>query len=218
MTNKLPTLFGVRITIGKGLGRVAMKGNEVGFTDYCSGTNFVWGSQTLNATGTNQGNDVLFARFNKNTGACLSLNKIPGNVGFDDYGCALAVDASGDYILGGNFSGTLTFDGGAQITNSGGQSDFFITKFATQACSPLGVATSEFDNLTYYPNPTTGVLKIETSTELQYELYDVQGSLVHKGQLDKLQTHIDLSGFAAGTYVLKLMSGEGMRSVKVVKR
>lgn len=200
------------------LGGVVLKGNEIGLTNYCNSTDFIWGTQTLNASDVNQGNEVLFARFNKNTGACLSLNKIPGNVGFNDYGCTLAVDASGDYILGGNFSGTLTFDGGAQISNIGGTSDFFIAKYATQACSPLGVATSEFDNLTYYPNPTTGVLKIETTTELQYELYDVQGSLVHKGQLDKLQTNIDLSGFAAGTYVLKLMSDEGIRSVKVVKR
>ena len=103
------------------IGAITMNGDEIGFTNFCTGTDFTWGSQVLNATGTNQGTEVLFARLNKNTGACLSLTKIPGNVGFDDYGCALAVDASGDYILGGNFSGTLTFDGGVQVTNNGGQ-------------------------------------------------------------------------------------------------
>ena len=202
-----------------GLGALVMKGDEIGFTDYCSGTNFVWGTQTLNATGNNQGNDVLFARLNKNTGACLSLTKIPGNVGFDDYGCALAVDASGDYILGGNFSGTLTFDGGVQVTNSGGQSDFFIAKYATQACSPLGVAENEFENLTHYPNPTTGILNLVSEGSTHYELYDLKGVLVAKGITGATESKIDLSGFEVGTYVLKMVNGDGgVRSFKVVKR
>lgn len=201
-----------------GLGGLALKGNEVAFTDFCGGTDFNWGNQTLNATSDNQGNDVLFARFDKNTGACLSLNKIPGNIGFDDYGCSIAVDASGDYIVGGNFSGTLTFDGGAQITNVGGPSDFFVAKFATQTCSPLSTETQEFNNLTYYPNPTTGILKIETQTHLSYELYDLKGSLVRQGLLDTLQPTVDLSGFEAGTYVLKLRDEQSVRTVKVMKR
>ncbi len=201
-----------------GKGALVMKNNEIAFTDYCNGTNFAWGSQTLNAPASNQGSDVLFARFDKNTGSCLSLHKIPGNVGYEDYGCALAVDASGDYILGGNFSGTLTFNGGAQITNIGGQSDFFVAKFATQVCSPLSTENPEFDNLTYFPNPTTGILKIETTNHLTYELYDLKGGLVGQGAIDALQPTIDLSGFAAGTYVLKLNDEQAVRKVKVMKR
>ncbi len=201
-----------------GFGALALNGNEVAFTDFCGGTDFTWGNQTLNATGENQGNDVLFARFDKNTGACLSLKKIPGNVGYEDYGCSIAVDASGDYIVGGNFSGTLTFDGGAQITNVGGPSDFFVAKFATQTCSPLSTEIPEFDNLTYYPNPTTGILKIETPSHLNYELYDLKGGLVGQGVIDGLQPTIDLSGLAVGTYVLKLNDGQAVRTVKVIKR
>lgn len=201
-----------------GLGALVMKGDEIGFTDYCSGTNFVWGSQTLNATGTNQGNDVLFARLNKNTGECLSLTKIPGNIGFDDYGCALAVDASGDYIVGGNFSGTLTFDGSVQVTNNGGQSDFFIAKYATQACSPLGVAENEFQNLTHYPNPTTGILNLVSKGSTEYELYDLKGVLVGKGVTSATELKIDLSGFEVGTYILKMVNENGgVSSFKVVK-
>lgn len=201
-----------------GLGGLVMKGDEIGFTDYCSGTNFVWGSQTLNATGTNQGNDVLFARLNKNTGECLSLTKIPGNIGFDDYGCALAVDASGDYILGGNFSGTLTFDGGVQVTNNGGQSDFFVAKYATQACSPLGVVENEFQNLTHYPNPTTGILNFVSEGSTEYELFDLKGVLVAKGVTSSTDSKIDLSGFEVGTYVLKMVNENGgVSSFKVVK-
>lgn len=201
-----------------GLGGLVMKGDEIGFTDFCSGTNFVWGTQTLNATGSNQGNDVLFARLNKNTGECLSLTKIPGSAGFDDYGCALAVDASGDYIVGGNFSGTLTFDGGLQVTNNGGQSDFFIAKYATQACSPLGVAENEFQNLTHYPNPTTGLLNLDASTPLSYELFDLKGVLVMKGTTSPTESKIDLSGFEVGTYILKMVNENGgVSSFKVVK-
>jgi Secretion system C-terminal sorting domain len=201
------------------LGAITINGDEVGFTNFCTGTDFTWGTQTLNATSTNQGTEVLFARLNKNTGECLSLTKIPGNIGFDDYGCALAVDASGDYILGGNFSGTLTFDGGVQVTNNGGQSDFFIAKYATQACSPLGVAQNEFENLTQYPNPTTGILNIDSKDSLKYELYDLKGSLVAKGELTPANASIDLSGFEAGTYVLKMNNDNGeIRNVTVVKR
>jgi hypothetical protein len=199
-------------------GAMILNGEEIGFTNFCTGLDFTWGSQILNATSNNQGTEVLFARLNKNTGECLSLTKIPGNVGFDDYGCAIAVDASGDYIVGGNFSGTLTFDGGLQITNSGGASDFFIAKYATQACSPLGVVENEFQNLTHYPNPTTGILKLDFQTVLQYELYDLKGSLVAKGVTNPAQGSIDLSELETGTYVLKMENEHGeVKSVKVVK-
>lgn len=203
---------------GTGYGALALKENEIGFTNYCLGTNFTWGTQTMNVTNLNQGTEVLLARFNKNSGECLSLAKLPGNIGFYDYGCALTVDASGDYIVGGNFSGTLYFDGGAEMTNNGGQSDFFIAKYATQACSPLSVAENTFENLTHYPNPTTGLLMIDSEKPMQYELYDLQGSLVCKAETTVENSSIDLSAFKSGTYVLKIRNDYGESTVfKVVK-
>jgi len=201
-----------------GYGAIAMKGNELTFTDYCGGNNFTWGTQTFNATGNNEGNDVLFARFNKNNGDCLSLTKIPGNIGYEDYGCALAVDRSGDYIVGGNFSSTLTFDSGVQVINNGGQSDFFIAKYATQACSPLGVAENTFQNLTHYPNPTTGLLMLDSQEPLQYELYDLKGSLFANGAITVTNSSVDLSALPSGTYVLKIQNERGqIKEIKVAK-
>lgn len=198
-------------------GAIIVKGNEVGFTSYCYDPDFAWGGQTLVATAApGQATEVLFARFNATTGACLSLNKIPGDVGYDDKGTALAVDASGDYILGGSLGHQLTFTTNT-ITNIGSQSDFFVAKYSTSVCS---LHTEDFkeEGLELAPNPVVSTVRINTQETLHYQLYSISGVLVKEGTVDVQDTTIDFSGMAVGTYLLKTVNGDGkVRYVKLVK-
>jgi hypothetical protein len=194
-------------------------GSEVAFTNHCFGTSFTWGSQTLNvSSSSNQGTEVLLARFDSATGDCLSLNKIPGDVGYDDNGTALAVDASGDYLVGGGFGHYLYDVNSNQVVNEGGQSDFFIAKFATASCQPLSNASFESDTILVYPNPVQEVLTVAIKEASRYSLYSVTGVLLQQGTVNTTNNTIAIAHLASGYYIVKLQTASGkVATVEVLK-
>jgi len=201
---------------GRQTGAIILNGNEVGVTTTCSGSVYTWGTQTFAPGGTNQGTEVLFARLNKDTGACIALNKIPGDVGYDDCGTAFAVDASGDYILGGALGHQLTFTTNT-ITNIGSQSDFFVAKYSTSVCS---LHTEDFkeEGLELAPNPVVASVRVATGENLRYQLYSISGVVVKEGTLNEQANTIDFSGMAVGTYILRTVNDAGkVKQVKLVK-
>ncbi|CAM3625999.1 T9SS type A sorting domain-containing protein [Flavobacterium gelidilacus] len=197
---------------------LAVNGNEIGYTGMCFDSTYTWGTQSIFASNTNQGTEVLFGRFNTTTGDCLSLVKIPGDNGYSDSGSALAVDSSGDYIIGGGFGHNLTVNG-TTITNEGSQSDFFITKYATTACSTA--STEDFDKeqgLNFYPNPVNDMLTIDIKENSNYILYNLQGRIIKQGKLSSSQNTIDCSDLDSGCYMLHVEdSFNNKKVVKVLK-
>ncbi|KGO87875.1 hypothetical protein Q764_12015 [Flavobacterium suncheonense GH29-5 = DSM 17707] len=199
-------------------GAIALNGNEVGLAGYCFGPTFTWGSQTIFASNANEGTEVMLARFNKDTGACLGLHKIPGNVNYDDYGTALTVDASGDYILGGGFGGQLTINGNT-LSNAGSQTDFFLAKFATSVCSPLSNEEFNLNEIKVYPNPVKDKLHWQGETGwTNYEMYSVLGQKVAEGKIEAGQNQINISSLTKGIYMLKCSDSQGnSKEFKIVK-
>lgn len=189
-------------------GGIVLNGNELGYTSYCGEPNFTWGTQTMNVNNFGQGQEVLLARFNKDSGACIGLTFIPGNNGFNDVGTAITADASGDYILGGAIGGTLTFNSG-QITNSGSQSDFFVAKYATQACSPLAINENEKESIKLYPNPTQEVVYLNLEEPFGYVVYNMLGMRVSEGSISNGSVGIDVNGLTIGNYFLQVTKDNG---------
>jgi hypothetical protein len=184
-------------------GGIVLNGNELGYTSYCGEPNFTWGTQTMNVNNFGQGQEVLLARFNKDSGACIGLTFIPGNNGFNDVGTAITADASGDYILGGAIGGTLTFNSG-QITNSGSQSDFFVAKYATQACSPLAINENEKESIKLYPNPSKEMIYLTLEEPFGYVVYNMLGMRVLEGQKANGDLGIDVNALGSGHYLLQI--------------
>ena len=202
---------------GRQTGAIVLKGSELGVTTVCSGSAYTWGTQTFAPGGTNQGTEVLFARLNKDTGACLSLNKITGDVGYDDVGTALAVDSSGDYILGGGFGHQLTFATNS-ILNIGSQSDFFVAKYSTSVCS-LGTDDFKTEGIELSPNPVEHYVSIEVAEPMDYVVYSLLGVKVKEGKLTVASHQIDFGGLTSGTYVLETTTGAGVvKKAKLLKR
>ncbi len=71
-----------------------------------------------------------------------------------------------------------------------------------------------------YPNPTEDVLNIKTSTfeNVTYTLYDTQGKLVLQNKLSSVQTPIQVSQLAPGSYSLTLNNDtQNLKTFKLIK-
>jgi hypothetical protein len=194
-------------------------GSEIAITSSAgAGPILTWGSQTITVAGSNQGTDVLLARFNSATGACISLNKITSSTPSSDFGAAITKDASGDYIVGGGFGGALYNVNNAATWNEGGDTDFFIAKFATQPCQPLSSESFEETNIAIYPNPVQNIFTVPVKENTKYQLYTITGVLVKEGSVTTAENTISISELSSGCYVLKLLSESNkIESVKVIK-
>ena len=97
-----------------------------------------------------------------------------------------------------------------------------------EPCDTVGIAEGNTADLTLYPNPTTGIVTIRLSPEIgnlnpEIRVYDVYGrmlSVVGTRCTTSLQTvQIDLSNYATGIYLVKLVNGgKVVTTGKVVKQ
>jgi hypothetical protein len=76
--------------------------------------------------------------------------------------------------------------------------------------------------LRIYPNPTNGILTIESKIPLHdglLEIYSTKGVLLLKGKIHRERVDLDLSDFSKGIYVLKVKEPGGMvyRSMILIK-
>uniref|UniRef100_UPI004049AFE3 T9SS type A sorting domain-containing protein n=2 Tax=Flavobacterium sp. TaxID=239 RepID=UPI004049AFE3 len=201
-----------------GYGALIYNGSEVTFTGRCAGTNFTWGNQSINVTATNQGQDVLLARFDSATGACLSLHNIPSTIGSTDRGTAIAVDASGDYLVGGGFAAQIFDTNGAAVSNEGGTTDFFIAKFATEVCSVLSNENFEEATIQVYPNPASDFVTVSVKENTSYELYTLTGQIVKQGNFTAVNNTLVVQDLSSGCYLLQIINEKGIsQTIKVLK-
>lgn len=90
---------------------------------------------------------------------------------------------------------------------------------ATVTCTgTLGMENADFLDYSYYPNPTTGKVSINSKDAItEIAVYNVQGQLLYNQKLNDLSTSIDLSQFAKGTYFFKLKFNDKEANFKILK-
>lgn len=70
-----------------------------------------------------------------------------------------------------------------------------------------------------YPTMTTGMVTISSSaTILNVDIYSISGSLISSKTLNNSEDTIDLSGIAAGIYLLNIKSENGNTTHKIIKK
>ncbi len=73
-----------------------------------------------------------------------------------------------------------------------------------------------------YPNPTTGVLKINNEEKVQIAIYDVLGKQLVRNSLDSGLNQVDLSSFISGVYFVKvqLLNNPvgGVKTYRIIKQ
>ena len=121
-----------------------------------------------------------------------------------------------------NGSGSIDFTLGEVIIATGTDGTNFITQgFHQTNWTFLGLEDFAPNyEATIFPNPTSEVLNIRTSTfeNVTYTLYDVQGKLVMQDILSAEQTPIQVSQLTLGSYYLTLTNEtQNLKTFKLVK-
>ena len=120
-----------------------------------------------------------------------------------DWGYSIALDISGNVYTTGYFSGTVDFDPGASVFNltAVGVSDVFVLKL-NQGPTYIDEMNSE-TNFNIFPNPNTGVFKIQIDKNInngEIILFNSLGQKVHDQTVIKGINNINADGLAKGLY------------------
>lgn len=73
------------------------------------------------------------------------------------------------------------------------------------------------DKISVYPNPTNDILFIEANTSGEVSIYDLDGKLIMKKQIENAKNEINVSSLTTGSYVLKFLYNNGYKTTKFVK-
>ncbi len=153
----------------------------------------------------------------------------PDNVAITDKGFEWKATAGGTYTqvsgtgTGSTFTADLTgltpetsYTYKAYITFNGttvyGEEMTFTTE-------PVGINAYELNNVVVYPNPTTGLVQIKNEEWRMenVEVYDAYGKLLNRTSVNGHTASLDLGGYAAGTYFVRITTEKGVVTKRVVK-
>ncbi len=95
--------------------------------------------------------------------------------------------------------------------------DYQLCRFSS---TPSGIEQPIKNNLSVYPNPSSGLVHImlaESATNAKVEVFNSNGQLILSKNINHaIQTTLDLTNHAKGLYVIKIQSGDNVLMNKVV--
>ena len=96
-------------------------------------------------------------------------------------------------------------------TNSGGATTINISQI-------LGVENTVFENFTYFPNPTSGVVTLKNNSSIEkVVLRNILGAVVLETAINATQTSIDLSNLSSGSYILSVFANGQRAQYHILK-
>ena len=118
--------------------------------------------------------------------------------GYDtDYECAFVIKNTDDEIL----------------YTSGELSDGIFLTYDNQ-CEHTSVAEVSENNVSLYPNPTDGIVNIESTGTMTISVMNMLGQKVFETTATD-NANIDLSGFESGIYMVRIETENGIKTEKV---
>ena len=82
-----------------------------------------------------------------------------------------------------------------------------------------GIDDYELNNVVVYPNPTTGRVQVQCNGEMEsMSLFDTYGKLLRTEIVNDHAASLDLSGYAAGIYFVRVTTDRGVVTKRVVKQ
>ena len=143
-----------------------------------------------------------------NVGTISWQKSLGGTV--DDKSGFIQQTTDGGYIFAGRSQST---DG--DVTGNHGSYDYWVVKLS----STVGITEiTELNEFSVYPNPTSKQITLKANHQLIgafYTIYDNMGKTVISGQINAIQTVIELGNLSGGIYLFSV--GENKKSFKVIK-
>jgi hypothetical protein len=128
-------------------------------------------------------------------------------------GTATAAGVEVSWTIGEPITETVT-DGTTTLTQGFQQSKLTVT-----AINDIQISGVE---IKVYPNPTSDYVTVHFSKAMEkptYLLFDLSGRLIEQKNIETTDAKIDMTGYAGGSYILKLNSGQQpLQSFKIIKR
>ncbi|WP_169627260.1 M12 family metallo-peptidase [Flavobacterium antarcticum] len=90
---------------------------------------------------------------------------------------------------------------------------------ATISCQQsLGIQTEDYLDFSYYPNPTSSSVMLKANTNItEIEVFNIQGRKLFAQKVDTLESSVDMSAFASGTYFFKVKFNDFEKNFKILK-
>lgn len=190
-------------------GNIYTTGFFAGTVDFDPSTS----SYTLTAAGPSGNNNAFVSKLDMNGNYVWAAN-LGGTGG--DVGNGLTIDASGNIITTGNFSGTADFDpypANYPLT-SAGSTDLFLQKMSPAITLNINETISGFEAVVY-PNPSTSVITIKTEENIEtVQVYNLLGELV----LQNSMSTFSVAELPAGVYTIQIQTIKGMGTTRFVKQ
>jgi len=120
--------------------------------------------------------------------------------------------SDGGYILIGE---TESNDG--HVPGNYGERDVWIVKLSAEN---MGISDTDNYNINLYPNPTTGIINLQTPKPIQsVSIYNLMGQKVPFNSLNQENTSIDISNLSSGTYFIEvILNDKTIKRHKVIKK
>ena len=81
--------------------------------------------------------------------------------------------------------------------------------------SPTGVDETVHNAINLYPNPTTGLLKVEAQAMQHIAVYNMLGQQLHEADVSDDMAILNLKGYESGMYLVKVQTSHGVYAKKV---
>lgn len=98
----------------------------------------------------------------------------------------------------GNFGSSITYEN-------------FLTVDTTLASEDF-----ERNDITIYPNPSTGIINIDTVEPVGLAVFDLMGKQVFSAKNIDSNTTVDLSQLGSGVYIAKIINADGAETIKKI--
>lgn len=128
-------------------------------------------------------------------------------------------DSYGDgWKYGNTQHGLEVFNGDTSILFISGEfgSKSLKKPNALTSFTALGVADSNINKVNLYPNPTTGIVQINTAETVKVTIVDMLGKVVYQNASVDAQTQINLSSFQKGIYMAKIVGENTTQTEKII--
>ena len=88
-----------------------------------------------------------------------------------------------------------------------------------QEGKPAAVESSLLAGISVFPNPFSSQLRISNKTAInaRYKLLSANGVMIYQGALEGTETVLNTEELKAGIYLLRILSGDAVRTLQVVK-